>query len=66
MRNTDRIARITISTASTRPLSGTLQIDTATSTMRLDLNEDSAHDLSTQLDRFLTQGQQLPKLRRVR
>ena len=61
-----RIAKATISTVSTRPLSGVVQIDTAASTMQFELNEETAHDLCTQLDRFLTQGQQLPKLRRVR
>ena len=61
-----RIAKATISTVSTRPLSGVVQIDTAAATMQFELNEETAHDLCTQLDRFLTQGQQLPKLRRVR
>lgn len=61
-----RIAKATVSTLSTRPLSGIVQIDTAASTMQFELNEETALDLCTQLDRFLTQGQQLPKLRRVR
>ena len=66
MRNTHPITRVTVSTVSTRPLSGILHIDTATSTTQFELNEEIAHDLCTQLDRFLTQGQQLPKVRRVR
>ena len=66
MRDAHRITRITISTVSTRPLNGTLHIDTDASTMQYELNEDTAHNLCSQLDRFLTQGQRLPKLRRVR
>jgi hypothetical protein len=61
-----RITKVTVSTVSTRPLSGIVQIDTAASTLQFELNEEIAHDLCMQLDRFLTQGQQLPKVRRAR
>jgi hypothetical protein len=61
-----RIAKTTVSTMSMKPLSGIVQIDTAASTLQFELNEEIAHDLCMQLDRFLTQGQQLPKVRRAR
>jgi hypothetical protein len=58
-----RVTKVTISTISAKPLGGIVQIDTAASTMQFELNEEIAHDLCTQLDRFLTQGQQLKVLR---
>lgn len=61
-----RIAKATISTVSKKPLSGIIQIDTCTATLQFELNEETALDLCTQLDRFLTQEHDLPKLRRIR
>jgi hypothetical protein len=55
MRDTHRITEVTISTKTTEPLSGIVQIDTAASTVQFELNEEIAHDLCTHLDRFLTQ-----------
>jgi hypothetical protein len=49
------IHKITVSTKSTEPLSAVVEIDTADSTMKFELNEDMAHDLCANLDRFLTQ-----------
>ena len=66
MRDMHRITEVTISTRSTAPLSGTIQIDTSASTMQFELNEEIAHDLCTHLDRFLTQGQHLPRVRHRR
>jgi hypothetical protein len=65
MRDIHRITEITISTRSTGPLSGIIQIDTSASTVQFELNEELAHDLSMHLDRFLTQGH-LPKVRHRR
>jgi hypothetical protein len=60
MRDAHKITEVTISTMSTEPLRGTVEINTATnSTMKFELSEDMAHHLSTQLDRFLTQRRQL-------
>ena len=61
MRDTQRITEVTVSTRSTEPLSGIVQIDTAASTMKFELNAEIAHDLCTHLDRFLTQGLRVPQ-----
>jgi hypothetical protein len=56
MRGAHKITEVTISTKSTEPLTGIVEIGTADSTMKFELNEETAHDLCTNLDRFLTQG----------
>ena len=66
MRDTHRITEVMVSTKSTEPLSGIVQIDTAASTVQFELNEEIAHDLCTHLDRFLTQRQHLPKVQHRR
>ncbi len=60
MRDTQKITEVTVSTKSTEPLSGIVQIDTAASTMKFEVNAEVAHDLCTHLDRFLTQGMHAP------
>ena len=55
MTDVHKIAKLSISTHSTDPPRGIVEIDTANSTIRLELNEDVAHGLCTGLERFLTQ-----------
>jgi hypothetical protein len=55
-----KMTGVTISTNSADPLSGIVEIDTADSTIKLELNEDMAHHLCTHLDRFLTQRRRRP------
>lgn len=57
MNETPEIIGVRVSTTSIRPLSGVVQVDTATATWQFDLNEEIAHQMCTQLDRFLTQVQ---------
>ena len=60
MHDIQKITGAAISTTSTEPLRGIVEINIgASSTMKFELNEDMAHHLSTQLDRFLTQRRQL-------
>ena len=55
MTDVHKIARFSISAHSTNPPRGIVEIDTANSTIRFELNEDVAHSLCTDLERFLTQ-----------
>ena len=55
MTDVHKIARLSISTHSTNPPRGIVEIDTANSTIRFELNEDVAHRLCTDLEHFLTQ-----------
>ena len=55
MTDIQKITAITILTTLTDPLHGTVAIDTASSTMRFELNADLAHCLCRDLERFLTQ-----------
>ena len=57
MRYVHRIADVSVSTTSTKPLCGRVEIDTADSSIQLELTEEMAHSLCTDLERFLTQGQ---------
>lgn len=67
MRDAQTITEVAVSTTSTEPFRGTVEIVTASSTIKFELNEDLAHQLSTQLDRFLTQRRPLrEKLARSR
>ena len=57
MQDTQGIADILVSTKSTDPLCAIVAICTAGSVMKFELNEEMAHSLCVNLDRFLTQGQ---------
>jgi hypothetical protein len=60
MHDVKRITGAAISTTSTEPLRGIVEINIgAGSTLKFELNEDMAHHLGTQLDRFLTQQRRL-------
>jgi hypothetical protein len=52
-----KITDVSVSTISTTPLRGTIEIDTPDSTIRFELNEDIAHSICTRLEHFLTQEQ---------
>ena len=55
MTDVHKISRLSVSTHSTNPPRGIMEIDTPNSTIRFELNEDVAHNLCTDLERFLTQ-----------
>ena len=55
MTDVHRITRLSISTQSANPLRGVVEIETSDTTMRFELNEDLAHSLCMDLERFLTQ-----------
>jgi hypothetical protein len=62
-----RIANVSISTVSAEPLRGMVEITTANSAMLFELDEELAHRLCSELERFLTQvPQRSRKLRMVR
>ena len=63
MTDIHKIARLSISTHSTNPLRGIVEIDTANSIMKFELDEDAAHSLCTDLERFLTQVPQRARSR---
>jgi hypothetical protein len=51
-----KITSISVSTESVEPLRGIIEIDSAGSTNRFELNEELAHGLCSDLERFLTQA----------
>ena len=63
MTDVHKITRLSISTHSTNPPRGIVEIDTANSTMKFELDEDTAHSLCTDLERFLTQVPQRSRSR---
>ena len=58
MDDAHKITDVSVSTVSTTPLRGTIEIDTPDSTIMFELNEDIAHSICTWLEHFLTQKQQ--------
>jgi hypothetical protein len=66
MRNVHKMARASISTISTDPLCGVVEIDTVDSTIKFELNVDMAHSICTDLEHFLTQHQRSNKAQRRR
>jgi hypothetical protein len=55
MTDVHKITAVSISTRSTQPLRGIVEIDTLASTVRFELSEDIAHSICTTLEHFLTQ-----------
>jgi len=55
MNDPRRIVDLSISTVSTEPLRGIVEIDSFDSTMTFELSEDTALKICTDLERFLTQ-----------
>jgi hypothetical protein len=66
MRSVHKISKVSISTISTDPLCGIVEIDTADSTMKFELNVDMAHSICTDLEHFLTQRESSSKAQRSR
>jgi hypothetical protein len=58
MDDAHKITDVSVSTISTTPLRGTIEIDTPDSTIKFELNEDIALSICTRLEHFLTQEQQ--------
>jgi hypothetical protein len=55
MHDPRKITNFSISTVSTEPLRGIVEIDTFDSTVKFELSEDTALKLCTDLEHFLTQ-----------
>jgi len=55
MDDAHKITDVSVSTISTTPLRGTIEIDTPDSTIKFELNEDIAHSICSRLEHFLTQ-----------
>ncbi|MFZ2159274.1 MAG: hypothetical protein WAV72_24570 [Bradyrhizobium sp.] len=54
MSDPHKIAEILVLTKSTEPLSGIMQVNTADEEIRFEITEDLAHQICTELERFLT------------
>ena len=54
MRDVHKITEVSISTRSTEPLTGIVQVNTAEAEMKFEITEDLAHKICTDLERFLT------------
>ena len=55
MRDTNKIIDVSVTTTTTRPLCGIVEIETTGSTMKFELTEEIALRICTDLERFLTQ-----------
>ena len=60
-----RIANVSVATVSKEPPRGMLEITTATSAILFELDEELAHRLCSELERFLTQVPQRSRKLRV-
>jgi hypothetical protein len=56
MRDLRKMTDFSITTVSTEPLRGIIEIDAFGSAVRFELNEDTALNICADLERFLTQG----------
>ncbi len=56
MHDIRNLTRLSVSTNSTDPLRGVVEIDAAGFSMKFARNEDLAHRICTELERFLTQA----------
>ena len=54
MSDTRRIIEIKVSTISTEPLTGVFQVNTPEAEIKFEITEDLAHQICTDLERFLT------------
>jgi hypothetical protein len=57
MQDIRNLTRLSVSTNSIDPLRGVVEIDAADFSMKFELNEELAHRICTELERFLTQAQ---------
>jgi len=56
MHDIRNLTRLSVSTNSTDPLRGVVEIDAAGLSMKFGLTEELAHRICTELERFLTQA----------
>lgn len=56
MQDIRNLTRLSVSTNSIDPLRGVVEIDAADFSMKFELNEELAHRICTELERFLTQA----------
>jgi hypothetical protein len=54
MSDVHKVTEVTISTRSTEPLTGIVQVNTADTEIKFEITEDLAHQLCSDLERFLT------------
>ena len=54
MTDSRRIIEITVSTKSTEPLTGIVELSTTDEEIKLEITEELAHRICTDLERFLT------------
>lgn len=54
MTDVSRITEIKLSTKSTEPLTGIVQLSTTEEEIKLEINAEMAHKICTDLERFLT------------
>jgi hypothetical protein len=54
MNDAYKITEVTVLTKSTEPLTGIVQVHTANAEIKLEVTEDLAHKICTDLERFLT------------
>lgn len=54
MSDPHKITEIFVLTKSTEPLSGIVQVNTVNEEIRFEITEDLAHQICTELERFLT------------
>jgi hypothetical protein len=54
MSDVHKIAEVTITTKSTEPLIGIVQVNTGDTVVKFEITEDLAHMICTNLERFLT------------
>jgi hypothetical protein len=54
MSDAQRITEVSISTKSTKPLTGIVQVNTADAEVKFEITEDLAHKICTDIERFLT------------
>jgi hypothetical protein len=54
MSDVHKIADITVTTKSTEPLIGILQLDAGNTVMKFEMTEELAHRICSDLERFLT------------
>jgi hypothetical protein len=54
MSDAHKITEVSISTKSKEPLTGIIQMNTANAEIKFEITEDLAHQICTDLERFLT------------
>jgi hypothetical protein len=54
MNDAQKATEVSVLTRSTEPLTGILQVNTADAEIKFEITEDLAHQICTDLERFLT------------